>query len=159
MERREATRIESILGHGMQVFVVLMLGVLVAGCAAQRPVLYPNEHYRQSGEAAAARAVEYCMLQAKHFAATPAGQREAEQIAAETAVAAGSGAAIGAVGAAVGGGNAGRGAAVGAATGATAGFIHSVLRTIGLRRRPSPVVQRFVDRCLRERGYEPIGWE
>ena len=23
---------------------------------------------------------------------------------------------------------------------------------------PSPVYKRFVDRCLREKGYDPIGW-
>lgn len=64
------------------------------------------------------------------------------------------GAAIGAVGGAVGG-NAGRGAAIGAATGATAGAIGGVVK----HSNPSPAYKGFVDRCLRDRGYEVAGWQ
>jgi len=24
---------------------------------------------------------------------------------------------------------------------------------------PSPIHKRFVEKCLRDRGYEPLGWE
>lgn len=50
---------------------------------------------------------------------------------------------------------AGVGAAVGAATGATAGAVHGAAKQTA----PSPVYTRYVDRCLRERGYEVIGWQ
>jgi len=33
------------------------------------------------------------------------------------------------------------------------------LRGLFKAREPSPVYKNFVDRCLRERGYEPIGWK
>jgi hypothetical protein len=46
---------------------------------------------------------------------------------------------------------------VGAATGAAAGFTGTVLRGSS-GRRVDPVFANFVERCLRERGYEPIGW-
>ena len=52
-------------------------------------------------------------------------------------------------------GRAGRGAAVGAATGATGGFLRGLFKG----RQPSQVHKRFVDKCLRDRGYEPLGWE
>lgn len=44
---------------------------------------------------------------------------------------------------------------VGAAGGATAGFLR------GLFTRPAPSVAftNYVDRCLRERGYDPTGWQ
>ena len=48
-----------------------------------------------------------------------------------------------------------RGTAVGAATGATAGLMRSLFRRSG----PSHAYRGFVDRCLRERGYDPVGWE
>jgi hypothetical protein len=52
-------------------------------------------------------------------------------------------------------GNLGRGAAMGAAGGAVAGVIRGASRAS----RPSPVFKNFVNRCLREKGYDPIGWE
>jgi len=61
----------------------------------------------------------------------------------------------GAGGEAVAGGGAGRGAAIGAATGATAGAIHGAVKSSG----PSPAYKNFADRCLREKGYEVIGWQ
>jgi hypothetical protein len=44
--------------------------------------------------------------------------------------------------------------AVGAATGATAGLLHGLWSGT----EPDPVFVNFVERCLREDGYEPIGW-
>ena len=52
-------------------------------------------------------------------------------------------------------GRPGTGAAVGAATGATAGFMRSLFKGS----EPSQAYRGFVDRCLRERGYDPVGWE
>jgi hypothetical protein len=57
------------------------------------------------------------------------------------------------------GGGAGQGAAVGAATGATAGLIHGLFGGFFGPEAPDPVVANFVDRCLREKGYELVGWK
>jgi outer membrane lipoprotein SlyB len=43
----------------------------------------------------------------------------------------------------------------GAATGATVGAVHGTVKSA----EPSPIYKGFVDRCLRERGYEVIGWQ
>jgi len=37
----------------------------------------------------------------------------------------------------------------------TAGAVHGTVKSAG----PSPIYKGFVDRCLRERGYEVIGWQ
>ncbi|MEE8606012.1 MAG: hypothetical protein V3S55_00275 [Nitrospiraceae bacterium] len=47
------------------------------------------------------------------------------------------------------------GAGVGAASGATAGFLRWLLAPS----KPTEAHMRFVNRCLEERGYEPVGWE
>ena len=64
------------------------------------------------------------------------------------------GAAVGAVAGAVSGRGAGTGAAVGAATGATAAVHGAAKQT-----EPSPVYKQYVNRCLKERGYEVLGWQ
>jgi hypothetical protein len=44
---------------------------------------------------------------------------------------------------------------VGAASGATAGFLRGLFR----RSPPSIAYKQVVQRCLKERGYDPVGWE
>ena len=72
----------------------------------------------------------------------------------DTAVGGAFGAAVGAVGGAIVG-SAGRGAAVGGATGATAGILRGLFKSS----EPDPVYRSFVEKCLREKGYEPMGWK
>jgi hypothetical protein len=76
-------------------------------------------------------------------------------LATETAVGAGVGAADGAGGGAISGG-AGIGVAIGAVSGAVIGFLGAI---IGRRSTPTATYTNFVDRCLREKGYEPTGWQ
>jgi hypothetical protein len=135
---------------------LVTVAFIAAGCGARRPVLYPNQRVQQVGDAVAQRDVDECLRRADAYIESGARAADAGKVAGQTAVGAGTGAAIGAVGGAVSG-NAGRGAAVGAATGATAGFLHGLFDVF----RPGetdPVYANFVDRCLREKGYEPIGW-
>jgi len=54
-------------------------------------------------------------------------------------------------------GDAGERALAGAAAGAAAGATRGILRAG--ENRPNPTFQRFVQWCLRERGFEVIGWE
>jgi uncharacterized membrane protein len=121
-------------------------------------VLYPNEQFQRVGEAAAQADVDDCMRRADAFVASGGHNAQvATGVGTTTAVGAGTGAAIGAAGGAVVG-NAGEGAAVGAATGATAGLLSGLFgafRSPG----PNPVYASFVEQCLRERGYDPIGWQ
>ncbi len=137
----------------------VILSFALAGCASQRPVLYPNERLQRVGPAAADQDINECMQRAEHYVASgETGSKAAEQ----TAVGAGAGAAIGAAAGGAGGavwGHAGVGAAAGAAGGAAAGVTHGLIRGLTRKQNPSPVYKNFVDRCLREKGYDPIGWQ
>ena len=125
--------------------------VAAAACASKRPVLYPNAYYRQVGAEVGQADIEDCMSLAK----TGVGDRSAAAGAAGGgAVGGAGGGAVGAVGGAITG-NAGTGAAVGAATGATAGLLGGLWRA----RDHDPIFMAYVDTCLRERGYQPIGWK
>ena len=132
------------------ILIAAVIAVAVLACAPKRPVLYPNPHYRDVGAEAAQLDVDECL------AAAAAGGYEnqpGKEVARSTAGGAAGGAAVGAaVGAVLG--NAGRGAAAGAAGGATRG----VLRGGREARNPDPIQKRFVEECLTERGYKPIGW-
>ena len=137
---------------------VLSLAFLLASCAAQRPALYPNEQLKRVGRGVAERDIDQCLHEAEEYVAS---ENRGGKAAEETAGSAGVGAVTGAAGGAAGGavvGHAGRSAAAGAAGGAAAGATWGLIRGLTRKQSPSPVYQNFVDRCLRERGYEPIGW-
>ena len=136
-------------------FVASLLGtaLVITGCSAPSPVLYPNARLNEVGQAEANRDIEACMQLAEAGGANPA-PGQAGRAARSTAVGGAAGGATGAVGGAILG-NAGRGAAFGAATGATAGLMRSIFS----RPEPSGAYKNFVNRCLREKGYEPVGWD
>jgi Glycine-zipper domain len=133
--------------------VCLIVVWLFSLSCAQKPILYPNAHFKEVGEEMAARDIDECSQMAKDAGATPS-QGKTGQVAGNTAAGGAVGSAAGAVGGAVVG-NAGRGAMVGAASGATAGFLRGLFR----RSSPSNAYKQFVQRCLKERGYDPVGWE
>jgi hypothetical protein len=135
---------------GLLIFTAALL-TLVAGCADKRPVLYPNATLEYRGKQAAEADIDACIQLAKdHGVQGDKGEKVAKKT--------GKGAAVGgAVGAAVGAvtGNLGRGAAAGAAGGAAGGMTRGLFESS----EPDPVMKRFVERCLRDKGYEPIGWK
>jgi hypothetical protein len=111
--------------------ILLFVCILfLSGCAQKRPFLYPNAYLKQVGNERAQADIDRCMrLAAEYGTKSDSGEKVAKGTAA---------------GAAVGG-------AAGAAGALTRGIIHS--------EQPDPVFRRFVEKCLREKGYEPIGWE
>lgn len=79
--------------------------------------------------------------------------RQGDKVAKSTA----GGAAGGAVGGAVGGaisGNVGGGIATGAASGAAVGLFYGLFQAS----EPSATYKSFVNECLSEKGYKPVGW-
>ena len=138
---------------------LLGLCVLVAGCSAQRPVLYPNEKYNEAGEAQAQQDINDCMEKAKQSVGSDGGSSvQGAQVARNTAVGAAGGAAVGSVAGAISGDGAGEGAAVGAASGAVGGLFYGLLGVFQSKAE-DPVFMNFVNRCLTDKGYEPIGWK
>ena len=137
--------------RGFRLKLSLLVGVVVlAGCATARPVLYPNSTTQLGGKQASDAAVKACTQQADSANLSNGNG--------EVARSTGTGAVIGGVtGAAVGAvfGNAGRGAAAGAAGGGAQGLVGGLFRA----KQPSPVYQAYVNRCLRDKGYDVIGWQ
>ena len=126
----------------------LTLGVL--GCSAKRPVLYPDLHYQRVGKIRAEQDIDTCIHSAR-------GAGLEENRAGNVAKQAGAGAAVGgAAGGAYGmvRGDAGERAAAGAAAGAASGAVGAGLRS----GEPTPILRRYVERCLRDKGYDVIGW-
>lgn len=134
-------------------FACLWVLALGAGCssAAKRPVFYPNAHITQVGQAQAQRDVDACMTLADSYGVSRTRDGD-------VATQATGGALIGGISAGAWGlvsGGAGERAAAGALAGGAAGAVKGGLDSTGL----SPTFQRFVERCLQERGYAVIGWE
>jgi outer membrane lipoprotein SlyB len=134
--------------------IVALAAVLLAGCAGPEPVLYPNEQLRAVGQAQADQDIGECRQLAEQAGASE-GSGTAGRAAGRTVAGGAIGGAVGAAGGAVLG-RPGTGAAFGAATGATAGLMRSMFGGGG---EPSQTYRNVVDRCLRERGYEPAGWD
>ena len=144
----------------MKLIVIIFPAAMAAlvGCGSQRPVLYPNAHLNQVGTTAAERDVDLCMRRAEDYVTSGGRTGKALEGA---AVGGGTGAAVGAAAGAAGGaivGRAGTAAAVGAAGGGAAGVTYGLIHGLSGRHDPDPVFKSFVNRCLRERGYDPIGW-
>ncbi len=133
--------------------VLLVGAVLVSSlaCAAKRPVLYPNAQLQAVGTAAAQQDIDDCLQKA---AAAGYTSDSGGNVAGSTAVGAATGAAVGAAVGAVAG-RAGTGAAMGAAGGGTGGLIRGIFGSRNL----DSVQRRFVGQCLKDKGYEVIGWQ
>ena len=133
-------------------FALLIVGMaFLAGCFSGRTKVSPNVHFQEVGEEQAEKDIVAC----EKLADDQVPQSNAgEHVAGQTAI----GAAIGAAGGAVIGlltGDAGIGAAFGAAAGAAQGLVRGLLGAASFE--PNPAYQNFVNRCLKEAGYEPTG--
>jgi len=122
---------------------------LASGCS-KKPVLYPNEHLKSVGMEQADIDIQKCMEMAEKSGVKP---RQGDKVVKGTV----SGAAGGVVGGTVGGtisGDVGRGIATGAASGAAVGLFYGLFSA-----EPSAAYKTFVNKCLTEKGYKPIGWD
>lgn len=133
----------------MKKYLGILMILMLAGCASG-PVLYPNAHLTNVGQEQAQRDITDCGQQADVYIKSDAAQA----IAKDTLISGAGGAVIGgAMGAVTG--SFGRGVGVGAAGGAAVGLVTGVIKAS----QPSPLYKSFVNRCLSEKGYEPIGWQ
>lgn len=130
--------------------LLLLAALLLGACGAKRPVLYPNEHLKQIGKAKANQDIDDCIKLANEY---QAGGSRAGEIAKDTGKAGVVGAATGAVIGALTG-NFGRATAIGGAGAATATMGTGIMRSD----EPDPVFKQFVDQCLRDKGFQPVGW-
>lgn len=125
--------------------------LLVVGCATnQKPVLYPNTHLKNVGDATAQRDIHECIELAENSGVS----KSSNQVLKGGAQGAAVGGAAAAVGTVIRGGSVGEGAAIGAAIGGTAGAVRGAFRN-----DVNPTYKNFVQRCLHDRGYDVIGWQ
>lgn len=120
--------------------------LLLVGCAS-KPVLYPNQTYKNRGEEQARADTKQCMDDADQFLKSEKGKRIVKDAGRGSIV----GGAIGIVSGLFSGdmaGSIGRGAAVGAAAGGAGSAVS-----------PDQLKQAYVNRCLAEKGYEVMGWK
>ena len=131
-------------------FILIVCAVMILSCAQQRPVFYPNAHLKYVGKETAESDIEDCLqLAADYGAKEDSAAKVAKDTAKGAAVGGAAGTAVGAVT-----GNLG----VGAAAGAAGGGASSMTRSIIDSDKPGPVFKKFVDQCLRDKGYQTIGW-
>jgi len=141
----------------LQIARISLLLFGIAACATQRPVLSSNAQLMRVGPGEAERAVDECIARAE-AASTEGRETPKENVVAGAATSSVVGAAAGGAGGAVVG-DAGRGAAAGAVGGAVASLTHALLQGLFSSKPPDPSYRQYVDRCLREKGYEPTGWK
>ena len=135
------------------IIIIFLVGLalLMSACAKKRPVLYPNSTYKAAGATVARADIDDCIqMAADHGHATDAGKRVAGSTAKGAVVGAAVGGAVGAVT-----GRPGRGLAAGAAGGGAGGLTRGAMKSGD----PDEIERRFVEQCLRDKGYKVIGWK
>jgi hypothetical protein len=138
-----------------QIAMILSLFMGISACASQRPVLSPNAQLMRAGAEGAERDIDDCVALAE---VAMKQRREGSSVVTDTAASSVVGAAAGGAGGAIFG-NAAQGAAAGAVGGTVASLMNALLGWMFRPKPPEPSNQQFVDRCLREKGYEPAGWK
>lgn len=131
---------------------LITLAIFASACTSNvRPVLYPNTHLKTVGRATAERDINGCMQLAEQSGVADGRSAQvAKDTATHATVGAAAGAAVGAVR-----GRVGQSAAAGAAGAGAASATRGMLKS----GEPDSIYKAFVNRCLRERGYETIGWK
>jgi len=133
------------LRFGTRLLVLLTAALMATGCGATRPVIY-------QGGPAAKQDIDDCMRLARQGGAD-AGK--GGEVVRDTATGAAVGAAAtGVYGAVRGYSDVGNRTAAGAAAGAAVGLIRGGVKAS----EPSSTFKSYVNRCLRERGYDVVGW-
>ncbi len=137
------------------ILTLLMLSavLVITGCASsKRPVLYPNQHYNAVGRYQADADINACMQAAR---ASGADSGKGGELAKNTAKAGAVGGATGAVVGAISKSTSTvQGAAIGGAGAATGALVGGAFKAS----EPTDIYKRFVDQCLRDRGYQVLGW-
>lgn len=124
----------------------LLILISITSCAS-KPVLYPNGKYENVGEKIAQEDIDKCMVKADKFLKSSKGKQIVKS--------AGSGAFVGAAMGIVSGlifGDVKRAVTSGAAVGGVAGAAGGAIS-------PDQLKQAYTNKCLRDQGYEIVGWD
>jgi len=133
-------------------FIIVLCITVISSCASKRPAAYPNAQLKRAGQAQFQTDIDECVKLANDYGVK---NKQTGKVVKGTARDAAAGAAAGAVISAIVGGNIGQSTAAGAAGGGVIGLIRGIFDSD----EPSPVFRQYVDKCLRNKGYEVIGWQ
>ncbi|WP_027178749.1 hypothetical protein [Maridesulfovibrio bastinii] len=133
-------------------YIVMLAAILIfsAGCAQKKPVLYHNAHYNNTSPEQRDKDINYCIEQGK----TNIGESSRGKTSLKSGI---KGSVIGgAVGLGIGiiTGSPGTSTAAGALGGGAGGAASGAFDDSG-----DALFRRYVNRCLQDKGYEPIGWK
>jgi len=126
--------------------------MLIAACASSQPIMYPNETAKEAGNEQVKKDIDECIQLAEDSGAESNG---AGEVAKETAGSAAEGAATGAATGAIGGGDPATSAAIAVVSRGISGLFSGMRKS----NQPSAAYKQIVERCLVDKGYEPVGWK
>ncbi len=135
--------------------LILLAVVGLAACAGPEPILKSNAKLQLYGKDAAEREAVLCSLKAERAGLHHGTNRSGN---------AGAGATLGVIGGAAVGASTGliggpTGVAIGAAAGGAVGGLLGLLAGTYKTLEPQRDYAAFVERCLKEKGYETAGWQ
>ncbi len=135
--------------------LILLVVIGLTACAGPEPILKSNTRVQLYGKDQAARDAAVCGEKAERAGLQHGTNRSGN---------AGAGATLGIVGGAAVGASAGliggpTGIAIGAAAGGAVGGLLGFLAGTYKPLQPEPDYAAFVERCLKEKGYETTGWQ
>ncbi|CAH9019659.1 glycine zipper family protein [Candidatus Nitrosacidococcus sp. I8] len=140
-------------------YISLLLSsiLIITSCARPRPVLYPNDHFKEVGTKQSLQDIQKCREMAEAAGANATVKNGAVKTVENSVASAGMGAVSGVVGGAIIG-DALKGATIGAASGAAYGLMQDFINGTARQVTNSTYIN-FVNRCLKEAGYDVEGWE
>lgn len=135
--------------------IVLLTASSLMACAGPEPVFRSNLQLQLYGKDTAEREAAVCGLKAER-AGLHHGTNRSGNAGAGTALGVIGGAAVGASTGLIGGPT---GIAIGAAAGGAVGAVLGLLAGTYKPLEPQQEYAAFVERCLKEKGYETAGWQ
>lgn len=129
---------------------LFLVAAVLTGCAGPQVVVYPDARVQSLPKETVQKDIDECTAKAKAFVKEHKGQLVAKRTGAGALFGAFLGVIFGAFT-----GDYGGAVAQGAAVGAAAGFAGGAVEA----NSPDGVHRRFVEYCLMEKGYKPMGWK
>lgn len=136
-------------------FLIFLAAIGLVACAGPEPILKSTTYLQIHGKDQAEREAAVCGLKAERAGLQHGTNRSGN---------AGAGAALGVIGGAAVGASTGliggpTGIAIGAAAGGAVGAVLGLLAGAYKPLQPQQDYAAFVERCLKEKGYETDGWQ
>ncbi|SDL22211.1 hypothetical protein SAMN05660337_2508 [Maridesulfovibrio ferrireducens] len=130
-------------------FLLFLVFIFACPACAKKPAIYPNDHSKAVGKAQTNQDIQYCLK----LADDNVGKESRGKKSVKTGLKGGLvGGAIG-LGIGIVTGSPGTSALAGAAGGSAGGAVGGAVQD-----NTDAVYRNFVEKCLIEKGYEPIGW-